>query len=71
MPGYVVQRGDTLWRIARNHGIRYRPNVYFATQKEKGQEKDRKKGQANNALQSMRSKDVDYLERAVGFTARP
>ena len=32
MPEYIVQRGDTLWGIARNHDIRYWPNVYFATQ---------------------------------------
>ncbi|MGD2071582.1 MAG: LysM peptidoglycan-binding domain-containing protein [Gemmatimonadota bacterium] len=30
MPVHIVRRGDTLYGIARSHGIRYWPNVYFA-----------------------------------------
>lgn len=32
MSVHIVQRGDTLYGIARRNGIRYWPNVYFATE---------------------------------------
>lgn len=32
MAEHVVVHGDTLWGIARQHGIRYWPNIYFATE---------------------------------------